>query len=202
MNRTKIEWCDYTWNPVVGCKTGCPHCYARRINDRFHIIDKWDEPEFFPNRIEQPGLVNRPSKIFVVSMGDLFGDWIKSTWIHHIIESTFMYPQHEYMFLTKYPQRYRGFSFPSNCWLGATVETKHGQLRLDYLELYDNSQVKKYISAEPLLGDFNGVNLSFLDLVIVGAMTGPGAIKPQSEWINSIKHNNIFYKDNIIPYLT
>ena len=21
MNRTKIEWCDFTWNPVWGCKS-------------------------------------------------------------------------------------------------------------------------------------------------------------------------------------
>ena len=31
MNKTKIEWCDMTWNPV----TGCPYCYARKIAERF-----------------------------------------------------------------------------------------------------------------------------------------------------------------------
>lgn len=35
MNKTKIEWCDYTWNPVTGCKHGCEYCYARRIAKRF-----------------------------------------------------------------------------------------------------------------------------------------------------------------------
>ena len=35
MNRTKIEWCDYTWNPVTGCFHDCPYCYARRIAERF-----------------------------------------------------------------------------------------------------------------------------------------------------------------------
>jgi len=35
MNRTKIDWCDYTWNPVVGCLHGCPYCYARRMAERF-----------------------------------------------------------------------------------------------------------------------------------------------------------------------
>ncbi|MEA4922187.1 MAG: DUF5131 family protein [Eubacteriaceae bacterium] len=35
MNRTKIEWADRTWNPVTGCRNGCPYCYARRIARRF-----------------------------------------------------------------------------------------------------------------------------------------------------------------------
>lgn len=25
MKKTKIEWCDCTINPVVGCKNGCPY---------------------------------------------------------------------------------------------------------------------------------------------------------------------------------
>jgi protein gp37 len=35
MNKTKIEWCSMTWNPVSGCYHNCPYCYARRIATRF-----------------------------------------------------------------------------------------------------------------------------------------------------------------------
>jgi protein gp37 len=35
MNKTKIEWCDITWNPVTGCLHGCEYCYARKIANRF-----------------------------------------------------------------------------------------------------------------------------------------------------------------------
>lgn len=35
MNKTKIEWCDSTWNPVTGCLHGCEYCYARKIAERF-----------------------------------------------------------------------------------------------------------------------------------------------------------------------
>lgn len=35
MNKTKIEWCDSTWNPVTGCRHGCPYCYAQRIAKRY-----------------------------------------------------------------------------------------------------------------------------------------------------------------------
>ena len=41
MNKTKIEWCDYTWNPVTGCWHGCSYCYAEKIANRFgaHLED-------------------------------------------------------------------------------------------------------------------------------------------------------------------
>ncbi|MCD8150562.1 MAG: phage Gp37/Gp68 family protein [Clostridiales bacterium] len=35
MNRSRIEWCDHTWNPITGCLHGCPYCYARRATVRF-----------------------------------------------------------------------------------------------------------------------------------------------------------------------
>lgn len=35
MNKTSIDWCDFTWNPVTGCRRGCPYCYARAMARRF-----------------------------------------------------------------------------------------------------------------------------------------------------------------------
>ena len=41
-DKTKIDWCDATWNPVTGCLHGCEYCYARRIAERFgsHLAHK------------------------------------------------------------------------------------------------------------------------------------------------------------------
>ena len=39
MKKTKIDWCDSTWNPVTGCRHGCGYCYARRITERFGGYD-------------------------------------------------------------------------------------------------------------------------------------------------------------------
>lgn len=33
--KTKIDWCDSSWNPVTGCNHGCKYCYARGISERF-----------------------------------------------------------------------------------------------------------------------------------------------------------------------
>lgn len=35
MNRSKIEWCDHTWNPITGCWHNCEYCYARKMSTRF-----------------------------------------------------------------------------------------------------------------------------------------------------------------------
>lgn len=35
MNKSKIPWCDFSWNPITGCKMNCPSCFARKIANRF-----------------------------------------------------------------------------------------------------------------------------------------------------------------------
>ena len=42
--KTKVDWCDSTWNPVTGCLHGCEYCYARRIAERFGGCWRLDLP--------------------------------------------------------------------------------------------------------------------------------------------------------------
>jgi len=67
MNKTKIDWCDRTWNPVTGCKFGCPYCYAKKHAQRFAgggygkrntmFIDKYKDDAFQPPYIlDEPQL--------------------------------------------------------------------------------------------------------------------------------------------------
>ena len=93
MNRTKIEFCDYVWNPIVGCRNHCSYCWARKFNNRFFKYD-FDTPKFFPERLEEkiPSLSRKRNRIaaeispdrpvvFVVDMGDIFSDGVKEEWI-------------------------------------------------------------------------------------------------------------------------
>lgn len=41
-SKTKVDWCDSTWNPVTGCLHGCEYCYARRIAERFRAKEIYD----------------------------------------------------------------------------------------------------------------------------------------------------------------
>lgn len=49
--KTKIDWCDATWNPITGCLHGCEYCYARGIAKRFGraataVCDEEGYPEY------------------------------------------------------------------------------------------------------------------------------------------------------------
>lgn len=132
MTKTKIEWCDSTWNPVTGCLHGCEYCYARKITQRFGGVKiedfngqtcVLDEPyrrskdgqvnpypyEFLPTlhryRMDQPRKWVTPRNIFVCSMADLFGDWVPDEWIREVLEAAEKAPAHRYLFLTKNPER-------------------------------------------------------------------------------------------------
>ena len=206
MNRTKIEWTDYTWNPVTGCLHGCPYCYGRKIANRFKsIFPNGYEPTFHPERLEEPYRLKKPSKIFVCSMGDLFGNWVPAKWIEAVIKVAEDNPQHIFQFLTKNPARYREFRFPKNCWLGTTVTSYEDQDRIfDLLRYEENGRTLNFVSFEPLLGPvyISGWIWAHIDWIIVGAQTNPYK-PPKPEWVKSIiiearLHGKpVFLKDNL-----
>lgn len=198
MNKTKIEWADYSWNPLVGCKHGCYYCYAEVMNRRFKFIPDFTQPQFFQGKLERPYKVKKPSSFFVVTMGDLFGEWVPATWINYVLNVAFDLPQHTFMFLTKNYKRYFEFTFPDNCMLGITLTTGRPDIIPQFIK---HPHPRKFVSVEPMMSDFTGVDFDGIEQVILGAMTGPGAIPVQPEWIKSVKHPNIFLKDNIKKYM-
>ncbi|HDY68985.1 MAG TPA: DUF5131 family protein [Candidatus Scalindua sp.] len=197
MNKSKIEWTDYTWNPVTGCKKGCFYCYGKKINDRF---GKDFKPRMWWDRLDQPIKEKKPSKIFVCSMADLFGDWLPDDTINYVLDTVRKCPHHTFQFLTKNPKRYYWFPMPDNCWRGVTI-TK-GKAKI--FSLVDSGI--RFVSCEPLLGwiDFKGCSF---DWIIIGAMTGHLAKKyqPKYEWIQDILYHAdsskipVFMKNNLKP---
>lgn len=220
MNKTKIDWpnLDYTWNPIMGCANGCSYCYARKMNDRFKWIEDWNRPKFFPERLSDPYKIKKPSTIFVGSMCDIFSDFVAWEWFEQILYVARECKQHQFMFLTKNPRYYlEHVDYPENCWLGATITSDKDYKKAGYVDnavksinlgmgKWEEKKCKRFLSIEPLLGlipfDDAGINWPGIDLIIVGAMTGPGATIPKPAWIQSIHHHNIHWKSNIKPYLT
>lgn len=200
MNRSNIEWCDYTWNPIVGCRIGCHYCWARRMNARVYPGSDFTDPTFFPTRLQEPRKLRKPSKIFVCSMADIFSPGITDDWVGQVIDTAASNPIHTFQFLTKRPEKYRLYNFPPNVWLGATVTRAADQPRIDALRQC-GCKYTRFVVVEPLMGDMTGVDFTDIDLVFVGAMTGPRAMRPDLAWIESIKHPNIVWKENIRPYL-
>ena len=133
MNRTRIEWADYTWNPITGCLHGCDYCYAHGIARRFGnknaddgcyelsnpVYDYADNgqgsPQNYPfgfnptlhkYRLDEPQRIKKPQNVFVCSMADMFGEWVPDEWIEAVFKACEAAPQHRYLFLTKNPARY------------------------------------------------------------------------------------------------
>jgi protein gp37 len=105
------------------------------------------------------------------------------------------------MFLTKNPKRYLQFDFPDNCWLGCTITSDTKKATDDvFIMRKAGVRLKTFASIEPIMSGFTEKGYSLFNsfnLIIVGAMTGQKALKPQREWIDSIQHPNIYYKANI-----
>lgn len=218
LNKTKIEWTDYTWNPVTGCKHGCDYCYARRIAQRFDGSKAWPngfEPTLHPERLDDHwNLHMKRKKVLVCSMADLLGSWVPKDWIEKVIVSVKRWTDYEmnirkdapiFQFLTKNPTRYSEFNFPLNCWLGTTVDRWPSWNLKDLADIPNDNL--KFVSFEPLLSEMCHMALEHhadrIRWVIVGSQTGPGAISPEKDWvqciINTARTNNIplFLKDNL-----
>lgn len=203
MQKSKIEWCDYSLNPVKGiCKYNCPYCYAIRMYKRF----KWN-PEIRLDENAFDGIENLKagSKIFVGSTHDIFGDWIPLDWIRAIIMKAARNPQLTFIFLTKNPKRYSDFDFPKNCWIGYSTT---GTLfhKWDYKHM-DNI---KFVSLEPIKEPMNIYLKDYAQRIdfnwlIVGAETGNRKGKYQfvHEWLWDIldfankTKIPLFLKDNL-----
>lgn len=57
MNKTKIDWCDSTWNPVTGCLHGCEYCYARNIAHRFGGFTELEDTDLDYEKICESNIV-------------------------------------------------------------------------------------------------------------------------------------------------
>lgn len=226
MNKTKINWCDATWNPVTGCQHGCEYCYARRIARRFgkrlpdggapHLLERKIkgnpypyifEPTFHAYRLEEPLQKTAPLTIFVCSMADLFGDWVPEDWIMRVFRACEAAPQHRYLFLTKNPARYAYLAdnglLPrhENFWYGSSTPTPENRA-------FFSDKHNTFLSVEPILGDFRPkqepVSGSYANWVILGAMTGPGCERylPGRYTIDNITRSvscPVFMKNSLIP---
>lgn len=181
MNSTKIEWTDFTWNPITGCNKGCSYCYAKKMAFRLKGRYGYDKnnpfkPTLHPLRLREPLEKEKPCMIFTCSMGDFFDPVVKEEWrenVYKIIDST----PHIYQILTKQEiikPKFRD-TFPKNLWLGVTIDGTSNYWEKPLKSLEKSSAKIKFISFEPILGNYFPRDFSFIDWAIMGSQTGVGA---------------------------
>jgi protein gp37 len=178
MMNSKIEWCDHTFNPWVGCtkiSPACDHCYAEgwakrtggaalwQGERRRTSVQNWRQPLKWDRAAASAGV---RAKVFCASLADVFDNQVPQEWrtdLWALIRST---PHLDWLLLTKRPQnieKFVPFDWPDtgyqNVWLGTTVENQaEADRRIPHL-LSVPARVR-FLSCEPLLGSIEFSDVS------------------------------------------
>lgn len=199
MNRTKISWCDWTWNPIVGCSpasAGCAHCYAAAISRRFGL--PWGSAHFMPERLDQPSKVRKPGRVFVCSMADIGHETVKQEWRKAVYEAMRAAPWHTFIVLTKRPGTWLR-DVPRAAWVGVTAEDQ-GNYEARWMKLTAHVQgsghALRFVSVEPMLGPVV-LRQGWCDpeWVIAGPETGPKARRCDDAWIDALAVQSACFHD-------
>ena len=212
---TKIEWCEESWNPVIGCRkvsAGCTNCYAERMavrlaamgHERYRKVitdGRWNgEACFVESELEKPYRWKKPRLIFVGSMGDTF--LTDKAPYNLLFKTVWQNPRHRIIILTKRPKRMQDVMrwwmkdnndrLP-NLWLGVSVEN------LDTLmervpRLKGTAAAKRVVNYEPALEGlseqewYTGLLAGqCIDWVICGCESGPKARPFNEDWARTAR---------------
>ncbi|MFZ2445718.1 MAG: phage Gp37/Gp68 family protein [Syntrophobacteraceae bacterium] len=176
MNATKIEYLDYTWNPLAMRCTpvseGCNHCWHLSMANRMAANPTIKQPArnayagnqiVLTNRLNDPLKKKKPLIIGVQFMGDLFHEKVPIEFHLSVWDRIARSPMHIFMILTKRPQRMAevvseigvfNYGVLPNLWLGVTAEN---QARYDERAriLVQIPAAKRFVSYQPALGPLN-----------------------------------------------
>lgn len=214
---TKIQWTDLTHNPLTVASgghycekvsQGCKNCFAEKMNLSSYY--KWANlqpyqarPDGYPEMALNAAMLQKwtrmrkANKIFVGSMTDIFGEWVKRADILRLIGAMSVSPKQTFQILTKRPiiafdtivewcSIMACDKLPKNIWLGVSTEDQENfDKRLHWLARAQ-AQIK-FLSLEPLLGPIDLSDcLSCIDWIIIGGESGPNARPLKIEWVEDI----------------
>jgi protein gp37 len=192
-----IEWTESTWNPVTGCtkiSLGCRHCYAERMALRLQGMGQPNYARGFklslhPQALRLPQTWKKPQMVFVNSMSDLFHEDVPLDFIQRVFDVMRQVHWHQFQILTKRSERLLEldplFAWPSNVWMGVTVEQADYAYRIDHLRR--THAAIKFLSLEPLLGPIPSLDLEGIHWVVVGGESGPGARPMDPKWATDLR---------------
>jgi protein gp37 len=146
-------------------------------------------PTIHEDLVDLPKKWRKPRTIFVNSMSDLFHEDIPISFIKRVFATMAACPQHTFQVLTKRSKRLRKLgptlSWPSNVWMGVSVENSDVVSRVD--DLASVPAKVRFLSCEPLIGPLDNLPLKDIHWVIVGGESGPGSRPMHPQWVESIQ---------------
>ncbi len=176
MNKSRIQWTDYTWSPVTGCSKvsqGCKNCYAEAWHKRFRGGDFG--VKLHPEKIGEAMRAlhgfeskhGRRPRVFVCPMADLFHNDVPDEFIEQVWWTMALCTHIDFIVLTKRPARMQELlsiesfieavtalsdEYPlPNVWIGVTAESQQEADRRIPILLQTPAAIR-WVSIEPMLG--------------------------------------------------
>lgn len=211
MNKTDIEYLDYTWNPIsMRCtpkSTGCLNCWHLMVADRLANNPKMPEEKrhawsggryiLDEKKLKDPFKKKEPSTIGVQFMGDL-GHWnITFEDFCKIMQEIERSRRHTFILLTKRPNRIKQFvdTFTSNMtmneeplpnlWIGVSCSTQK-DTDDNIPVLMEIPAAKHIVSFEPMLSMINLEDYKGIDWAICGCESGSKRRPTELQWIQGL----------------
>ncbi len=204
-DNSKIEWCDATFNPWMGCtKVGpaCDGCYAEALMDTRYGKVHWGAGEArvrtSPSNWSQPlrwnraaANLGRPVYVFCASLADVWDNEVDPVWradLMHLIRGT---PNLTWLLLSKRIGNATKMcaSVPPNVALGATIVTQEEWDRdMPKLRAAASALVPRFTfaSVEPMLGPID-VRGDLPGWVICGGESGSSARPMHPAWARGLR---------------
>jgi protein gp37 len=215
---TKIEWCDHTWNPWLGCtkvSPGCTHCYGENLMDtRWKRVtwgrgnprqrtseSNWRQPLVWDREAKEVG---EGRKVFCASLADVFDPEAPDEWrsdLFALIEQT---ENLDWLLLTKRPElgiehlgKWQNINPEAAraIWFGISAEDQQRfDERAECLTDVRLAENITFVSAEPLLGDINLESYrDYIDWVICGGESGPRARPIKKCWVQTLQRQCLYH---------
>lgn len=201
MNKTGINWTDYTWNPITGCSKiseGCKNCYAETMANRLQKMHQKNYQNGFKLTTHEDVLIEplqkkKSIKIFPCSMSDMFHQDVSDLFLRDIFSVMGSAPQHTFQVLTKridraadFIKQFYGTADMINCIYANHQNTNpipipniwlgatvENQANTKRLEILQNIPAAiRFASVEPMLSQITLEQKYNLDWIIIGCESG------------------------------
>ena len=124
MKDTKIQWCDHTFSPWIGCTKVSPgynNCYAEAYGKRFHCREhcgktnprrrtsaaNWKQPLVWDKAASRLFLPHDTPRVFCGSLCDWLDDEVPIAWLADLLALITETPNLDWLLLTKRPENFQ-----------------------------------------------------------------------------------------------
>jgi len=194
-------------NYCIKVSPGCAHCYSERLNAtprfggnglKYRVMPLDPSQLVFEDGVmEKLAKMKKGKRVFIASMTDIFAEFWPMEFQFKLLDYAAESPQHQFLLLTKraehmakvvniWLETHELVDVPIHIMLGVSAENQtYFDQRVPFLA---KLPARRFVSLEPLLGSIDIAKYGdWLDWVIVGGESGPGARPMNGDWARQIR---------------